>query len=1180
MDSTLSFEYEPLPPITKFGRSSPFTRLLLLAPGRIDEPLAGRLLVVNVEAALEPYEALSYAWGSEPPTSALELGAQHLPIRPNLDAALRALRRPTHARVLWVDAVCIDQCNLDERSRQVGYMRSVYKYATAVIAWVGPKTPGVEMAFDAMMKLAAIRELRQEQRNKGQTVGAEEAAGSVTNAMTNELPAESQQLLLEFWQRPYFSRCWCVQEIVASQQALIKCGEIEVPFAIATGCLLTLAHLREHVDVDSPLLMWQTVVERTQLGADALIDGSLGPMLKTLHQMRSLQATDVRDKIFAVHGICDEGLNPIMAWVPVDWLENWALGFLSRTAASVADYIGNLGVRLCVLQPSALRADYRKSVVDVYTELTRYLVHSSHGSLEVLDQVMHLDDPENSEFPSWVPRWFEPRTSELFSTGDLFQAGLPCMSSAGKWWLPSSRTLGDPRVLTIDGFNCDRVDRISDTIFYSDFDKEPSLKIFEQTWQQLFSCPLTPPPQLFYHDGQPLDLAFCKALSFYPMGIAVGKFGVLMRVGDAGMSSQVVEQFMSTVGDMMKIPEQFLDRLNRFRSAGSSEPFPSDDSFHAFLNAARFYGYGRRVFVTHEGRLGLGPQMMRPEDKVVILNGGKLPYVIRPKKDDHVFIGSCYLVDEDVMDGRWAKQCLKTVIFCALLSSFAYNVYLHPLAHIPGPFLGRASGFPSYYHSIKGDRHIWLWQQFERYGNKIRAEPNLVLWRDPKAFADIYGTKSNVQRSTYYEAWKTSDEDKTVMTAVDKAEHAAKRKLLNLAFTEKSTRAASEFVVKHVDRWHEILSEQKCRDGEWSSTVNIAHELDFLIFDIMGNVSFGSSFDTKEPGDNPLREVPAHIANYLKFYYPIVRSPFVDVFCWFKPRGLDNLFQRITPPPVKAFYDFVHQSVISRLDLYKKQAILPESERQQDMVYFLCEAKNPDTGLPAYDEAKLRSESVLLIIAGSSSTALSLKGIIFYLTGDSERCDRLKTEIRSTFRTADEIVYGPKLLNLPYLRACVEEGLRLTPAAPCEMSREVLQGGLVVNGDFIPEGTVVGTVPFCDSRNDSIYGDSGVFRPERWILDEELGESEETLAAMRANFHPFLAGPGACAGKALAWTELLIVLARTLHRFDIRRAPGSKLATGGPSSANGPADERILHFIDTSVTTIDGPEIQFRKRRT
>ncbi|KFA71862.1 hypothetical protein S40288_07725 [Stachybotrys chartarum IBT 40288] len=144
--------------------------------------------------------------------------------------------------------------------------------------------------------------------------------------------------------------------------------------------------------------------------------------------------------------------------------------------------------------------------------------------------------------------------------------------------------------------------------------------------------------------------------------------------------------------------------------------------------------------------------------------------------------------------------------------------------------------------------------------------------------------------------------------------------------------------------------------------------------------------------------------------------------------------------------------------------------------------------------------------------------------------------------------------------------IKLQPQAPTPRP-----AGLMVKGTFIPAGTIVGTMPFCNSRNDSIYGDSGAFRPERCMVDEATGSTQESVAALRANFHPFLSGPGGCVGKGLAMMEMMIVVARTL------REPGNKLGTGGPADPWGAKDEKILSFRDAFVSVIEGPGIQYRK---
>lgn len=304
----------------------------------------------------------------------------------------------------------------------------------------------------------------------------------------------------------------------------------------------------------------------------------------------------------------------------------------------------------------------------------------------------------------------------------------------------------------------------------------------------------------------------------------------------------------------------------------------------------------------------------------------------------------------------------------------------------------------------------------------------------------------------------------------------------------------------------------------------------------------------------------------------------MNLLLWMKPRGLDQLFERLTPPPVQKYNEFVFESITNRMALQKEQAKKPEDERRQDIFYFLCDAQDPDTGRSAYTEDELRSEASLLIIAGSDTTATALAGVFFYITGDPQRYQKLVNEILTAFESSEDIVYGPKILGCKYLRACLDEGMRLTPSGPCELPREVLPGGIQIKGEHYPAGTITGAVPWANSRNQKVYGDPEIFRPERWIVDESTGVTEEEVRRIKANFHPFSSGPGACVGKNLALMEMLITIARTIFRLDIRRAPGSTFGGGAPELGWGARDKKQFQLTDAYISLQQGPEVQFRKR--
>ncbi len=154
-------------------------------------------------------------------------------------------------------------------------------------------------------------------------------------------------------------------------------------------------------------------------------------------------------------------------------------------------------------------------------------------------------------------------------------------------------------------------------------------------------------------------------------------------------------------------------------------------------------------------------------------------------------------------------------------------------------------------------------------GPRIRIAPDTVLFQDPEAFRGIYSVKANVQKAPFYEAWRRNKHEVNSFNMQDKAQHAQLRKLLNQCFTEKSLRAVQPFIISHVDRWNELFASENEKDERWSKPINFSDAADQLVFDIMGDLCFGSSFGIKEPGENPFKSIPHAIIQYMQFFYPV-----------------------------------------------------------------------------------------------------------------------------------------------------------------------------------------------------------------------------------------------------------------------------------------------------------------------
>ncbi|KAL5343586.1 cytochrome P450 [Aspergillus crustosus] len=539
----------------------------------------------------------------------------------------------------------------------------------------------------------------------------------------------------------------------------------------------------------------------------------------------------------------------------------------------------------------------------------------------------------------------------------------------------------------------------------------------------------------------------------------------------------------------------------------------------------------------------------------------------------YVFALSAFLVT------HWFLIFSGLAVF-SFIGSAIYNLWFSPLSKYPGPFFAKVSSLPDFFWSISGDRHLWLARNHEVYGDVIRYRPDGLLFRTPRAYRDIFNNKANVKRAELYDMMTRHSLDTSVITGTDPVLHAQKRRAINSVFSEKSVRSMEPILVEHVERWCELLVED---DGkEWSRPRNMSQVCDYLVLDVLCDLCFGRSVNTKEPGENEYRKIPHIIASFLRILYPLGHSPWVKLLVWLKPRGLDWLLGVLTPPDVRFLYEFVERSLSQRLDTKRDSTTSrnqdPSALGRKDMLHYLLAATDPDTGRPGFTEEALQAEALTLTIAGSDTTSVILAGFFFYLVRTPRAYERLLHEIRSAFTSLDEIRGGSELMSCNYLRACVDETMRITPAGPAELPRTVLPGGIMIDGEYIPEGTTVGVAHWSFYRNAEYFRDPESYRPERWIVDSETSVSEADVAKARSSCLPFTAGTTSCAGKNFALLEIYLTIARTLWQYDARLLPGDTTGGGDQCKGWGRRDPGTFQITDSYISIRDGPMVQFRKR--
>lgn len=182
-----------------------------------------------------------------------------------------------------------------------------------------------------------------------------------------------------------------------------------------------------------------------------------------------------------------------------------------------------------------------------------------------------------------------------------------------------------------------------------------------------------------------------------------------------------------------------------------------------------------------------------------------------------------------------------------------------------------------------------------------------------------------------------------------------------------------------------------------------------------------------------------------------------------------------------------------------------------------------------FSEADVTSMAASNIMAGSDTTAISLRSILYHLLKNPEYKERLLAEIdeqRKQNKLSD-IVTLDQTKDMLYLQAVIREGLRCHPAVGMSLPRVTPPGGIEINEKFIPAGTVVGANPWVIHRDRGVYGtDAADFRPERW-LKEDTGD-------MMRYFFTFGSGARMCMGKNLSWMEIAILIPTLFIHFDIQ----------------------------------------------
>lgn len=505
----------------------------------------------------------------------------------------------------------------------------------------------------------------------------------------------------------------------------------------------------------------------------------------------------------------------------------------------------------------------------------------------------------------------------------------------------------------------------------------------------------------------------------------------------------------------------------------------------------------------------------------------------------------------------YATAILLPLALCIL----AYHLALDPLRHFKGPIIARFTDAYAGYHAVRRRLHLQTYSDLQKYGPVYRQGPNRLVFNTVTALHDIYlhprVTKARAYRYTSLEG------QQNLLSTLDRQRRRQKRKVYGRLLSERALHAFEPKI--HAET--SVLLRQLQDAASTGTTVNMTPLCERLVTDVSGLLAFGHALETQTKNKN--RFLPRAMMGRLALANIFVAWPTLSHL------GMNKLIVWWNKAKFDAFRSLLTGIIRARV-------ALPIDAKHDFYSVAAAEGGKSDGDHDPEQTRELWGEATFLVPAGGMTTAGTLTAVFFYLSRHPAAYARLVSEIRTIFPSAQAIQNGPLLANCVYLRAVIDESLRLsvpTTSMPWR-EEETLPSAkpptepFVVDGHVIPRGTMVVVNTYCIMHNPDYFPDPFAFKPERWL-------DEASSNALRSAFVPFGTGEAMCLGKGMAYLETSLVVAKTLWDFDFAQAPGDagKLGggwPGGKDTARGKADEFQLY--DGIVSDHDGPNLVFTKR--
>jgi hypothetical protein len=538
------------------------------------------------------YYGLSYCWGSSERVTRITCNGKPLQISGHLSQGLKELQSiPELAQKwFWIDQICVNQDDVDERTHQVKLMREIYTRAISTVIWIGVCEESCEKAFFLAQDICRICQA-DKHSSKGEyakwkiPLPGDLYEEELLSLNLPDLSDPSWRELKALFAKSWFRRMWIIQEVVLSRKKpLLVYGSrvrnwehvLWTSFWIRQRASTLVADVIGTENI-SPLnnlfLIWATV---KSWGLQDLLLGT-----------QYSRSTDPRDKIFSLLSIAAE----------------------TQGKATL---------------PALLVPNYEKEFERVYRDVTYYLISTSRNLL-LFSLIGENENPtlacrqDSATLPSWVPRFHNLRhyhSAYSFRLEENRISYIATRKRASKDTLALVQESQDPNVLILQGFKIDTVKWKSEK---SSLDKEPFLAL---RWCEEGACRLIPSKYRTFQDYSKTFL------------------GVISNGGTRGIPPSH-DEFWDYLGAEGISSPNLIYFLKFLKETRSEETHNGDGNLAFWIS--RYTSGESNFFLTEKQVMGIGPPAMQEGDIICVLFGGQSPLALRPCHDHYHLLGECYV---------------------------------------------------------------------------------------------------------------------------------------------------------------------------------------------------------------------------------------------------------------------------------------------------------------------------------------------------------------------------------------------------------------------------------------------------------------------------------------------------------------------------------------------------------